>query len=611
MKRASILFLLGLLAASIWLAGQEPRQLPGAIRVRVTEVPVDIIVLDRNNRPVLDLKQEDFVVKEDGIPQDIVHFSIESYVDTPKDGGPKPSQPRTEPPSEPTFENPHYRTFLLVMGRGRHRYFDAIPQLIHFLRTGLQPTDRVALMAYNRATDFTTDHEKLAGVLERYEKISPAIESKLNLRMQGLAAVYGSPNLLSKFQKDIDEIFGSPELGSRTLHSGEVPGAKERAADNRELMEAKQAVDKDQLAAQIGVEGAPRPLHVHEQVLTDLMLDGMSFDEYMAETAEGEMDKERLLAAIEYMRYMEGEKHLIFLNDQGFPMARLEHAQGLDAIASDARVRIHSIQTGGVFVGGEGSVYSASFGGFTDIRQMRNLRQFSGTLFNTFALQSVRNLSRLTGGQSFTYQDIGKSLQTLERTTEVSYLLGYIPKNKDLDGGFRRIDVQVKRPGLRVQHRRGYYAERVLKPYDRKQFLTYSRTAAAAGYEELIHDVDFSLKAEAVPRTAAAALHASLAIRPAPSLYTPHDDRYVGQLAISYFLFDPHGRLINETWDDLGMELKPETYNRVIKEGFPMERDIEAPADVNECLLRVVLYDVTNDRVGSAQAKLKLQDHRK
>jgi len=605
----SVLLLIVALAASLWLAAQQPGRLPGTIRVRVTEVPVDVMVLDRNNRPVLDLKKEDFALLENGVPQEIAHFSIESYVSPEGNEGAGATAPTPKPgsPAEPLFGNPHHRTFLIAIGQGRHRYFNAIPKLIEFIRTGLKPTDRVAFMAYNRATDFLTDHQKLVALLERYQRTSPSIDSKVDLQKSGLAAVYRRTSVLSQFQKEIDQIFQSDEVGSRRVSSADIPGRREQAAQDRQLMEAKTLLEMDKIAAANRPAGGSdsSPIRISEKVQTELMLDGMEFDEYMGLRTPGDLDLERLMAAIEYLRYREGEKHLIYLNDQGLPLVRLEHDQGLAAKASDARVRIHTIQTGGTYLASAQAGFSAASGTGPNVT---GTQAFPGTMFNAFALQSAANAARLTGGQSFLHRDVASCLETVEKSTSSSYLLGYIPKEEVLDGRFRKIAVQVRRSGLRVLHRRGYYAERVLKPYDRKQFLTYSRTTVAAGLDELIHDVDFSLQANAVARSGSPFVEAKLMIRPAAHIYSLKDDRFVGQLAISYFFFAESGALLGETWDDLDMQLKPETHDRVLREGFLIEKGYQLPPEAKQCLLRVVIYDPANDRVGSAEAKLKLRN---
>jgi VWFA-related protein len=631
---AAALFVLTAFAFSACLLSAQDHTPPGTFRVRITEVPVDVIVLDKNNHSVLNLKKGDFQVFEDKIRQDIAHFLVESYVGgEPGSAKAKTAAPQAAGAAGSGFGNPNYRTFLIVVGQGWHRYFATIPKLIDFIRKGLGPSDRVGLMAFNRATDFTTEHGKLIEILERYEQISPSIETKIDLRTTGLAAVYGSRNILSGYQKEIDEIFGSEGVQSRRIASVNTKEREEQAARERRLMETKGQLDEAGRIAELrrrtestptvpasgggaqqgGSAAPPSPVRLlSEAIETRLALDGMGFDEYVGLTTGGLMDREKLEAAIEYMRYMDGEKHIIFLSDQGLTLARLEDDHSLASLASDARVRVHTIQAGGTYLGGQDSVFSAASSSAGLVSGggggMTTSGPFPGTIYNAFALQSVTNLSRLTGGQALLHQDVAEALKTVEQTTAASYLLGYVPKNTSLDGGFRRIEVRVNRPGLRVMHRRGYYAERVLKPYDREKFLTYSRISAVVGLEELIHDVDFSLNTEKITPGASSVFQSSLTVRPAVSVYALNEGRYRGKLTIAYFLFDRGGTLLNETSDDLDMALLPETFGRVMKEGFTIKKTIQPPSDLKETILRIVIYDVANDRVGSAEAKLKVKN---
>ncbi|MEX2662867.1 MAG: hypothetical protein WD227_13130 [Vicinamibacterales bacterium] len=48
-------------------------------RGRVALVPVDVRVLDRQGRPVADLRQADFTILEDGVPQTIGHFAVQEH----------------------------------------------------------------------------------------------------------------------------------------------------------------------------------------------------------------------------------------------------------------------------------------------------------------------------------------------------------------------------------------------------------------------------------------------------------------------------------------------------------------------------------------------------
>jgi len=71
------------------------------------------------------------------------------------------------------------------------------------------------------------------------------------------------------------------------------------------------------------------------------------------------------------------------------------------------------------------------------------------------------SLSEDTGGRAFTdTNDFGGVFTEVRRDTSGYYLLGYSSTNTTQDGRFRRVQVRVKRPDLRVDARNGYYAER-------------------------------------------------------------------------------------------------------------------------------------------------------
>src|SRR5688500_11534000 len=94
-------------------------QVPGAFRSRITLVPLDVRVVDRDGRPVTDLKQEDFTVLEGGVPQRIGHFSFDMLRADPAGAG-AALELRRAPGLE--LEAPSRRVFLIVLGRGRLQY---------------------------------------------------------------------------------------------------------------------------------------------------------------------------------------------------------------------------------------------------------------------------------------------------------------------------------------------------------------------------------------------------------------------------------------------------------------------------------------------------------
>jgi Ca-activated chloride channel family protein len=67
-----------------------------------------------------------------------------------------------------------------------------------------------------------------------------------------------------------------------------------------------------------------------------------------------------------------------------------------------------------------------------------------------------------TGGRAFIpryVKDLDRAFDQLEQDLRQQYLLAYEPINETADGSFREIEVRApKRKGLRIHHRRGYYA---------------------------------------------------------------------------------------------------------------------------------------------------------
>jgi Ca-activated chloride channel homolog len=78
---------------------------------------------------------------------------------------------------------------------------------------------------------------------------------------------------------------------------------------------------------------------------------------------------------------------------------------------------------------------------------------------------AMRTLARETGAQSFFPAQINELkgiYATIAQELSSQYSIGYSPTNARMDGGFRRIDVQlISRPGLKLRARSGYLAEGV------------------------------------------------------------------------------------------------------------------------------------------------------
>jgi len=98
-----------------------------------------------------------------------------------------------------------------------------------FVRERLLPQDRIALMAWNRATDFTTNHDLIARTVARYGEGAEAIETDLKAWFSGLRALYGSTTIPPHIQRRIDAVFAEAgSLRPRELAPGQIADAPRR-----------------------------------------------------------------------------------------------------------------------------------------------------------------------------------------------------------------------------------------------------------------------------------------------------------------------------------------------------------------------------------------------
>ena len=576
------------------VAAQDPQE-PQTFRGRTLLVPVDVRVLDRTGTPITDLTQQDFVVLENGRVQKISHFQTQALEARPVEAA---TPVRWADRNTPVVGQEH-RTFLIVLGRGRLQPpGKGLDGVLHLVRDRLLPQDRVAVVGWNRATDFTTDHKYVADVLERYKDKHERIEGRMQQQFSGLGAVYGGNKIPEQIQKEIDTVFqvpGGPE--ARTVLPGSFADGDRLASDLRRTADALQRVEV--------TAGRENVMSGDAETIADLMAPGMSFDEFAATHRATLQDLGKLYAGIEYLRHLAGEKHLIFLSPEGLFLPRSEDDQGLAAQAADARVVIDIIHTGGVpqFAPVAARGVAAPVGGRAGAPITMPAGGRGGGRGAMWNVATSRTVAMQTGGYFSGVSYAKDAVARIDTSSRFQYVLGYYPTNASLDNRFRRIAVRVNRPGMIVEYRRGYFARDALPPIDRRAFMTYSRIAAAGGITEPVKDLPLTLKAS-VSTTAEGGQEILIDLRIDASKvrFTDVEGRHEAALNIAMFCADGRQNLVGELWQNMSLKPLDALYKTFLAEGIP--HTARVPVNGLVRFVKVVVYDYPGDRVGSAQVDL-------
>jgi VWFA-related protein len=561
--------LFAVFAACTVLAAQTPQTPPAVFRSGATLVPLDVRVLDRSGKPITDLRQDEFIVVEDNRVQTISHFSATAL--TAASATDSPGLLRAMPASD-TLSPQTRRVFLLMLGRGRLQPpAKGVDAMMQFVRERVLPQDQVAILAWNRATDFTTNHAGLAELLQRFKDRHEKIETQMAEWFSGLRAIYGDKTIPPHIQKQIDDVFAVPSL--RPAHTI-VSDPNERTPTSDELKRRANVLQRDEL-----VKDRPADKTMHDGIdevsalgITD------SLEQFMAKMTTTNQDQSNLYAGIEYLRFIDGEKHLVFVTERGLELPSFQTDVTLAAIANNARVVVDTIQTGGLPAPG-----------------------FAITL----QAQSSRELSELTGGVASIYSYADKGVRKIDETTRFGYLLGYYATNGTQDGKYRRISVRVTRPGAQVLYRHGYFARPQTMAANRRDMMSYTRMSTAFTTGVNVYDIPlgFDTRDEKDGDQRVLALDLSIGLAKLTPVISGGARHYSLEMAI--VCANAERKIIGQQSQPLNFTLTDELFQRVAKDGARANVSVRIPVTGLTTNVKVVVYNFDNDLLGSIARKIR------
>ena len=168
---------------------------------------------------------------------------------------------------------------------------------------------------------------------------------------------------------------------------------------------------------------------------------------------------EALRSVAEKLAQVQQKKSLIYLSS-GMDRTGIENQSELRA-AVNAAVRSNLA----IYTMDMRGLQALVAGGEAQNASLRGVSAYSGqstlnALNSNFTTQeTLVTLASDTGGRAFLdSNDFSQIFKGVQQDTSTYYLLGYHSTNAARDGRYRRIEVKINVPGVKIDYRRGYYA---------------------------------------------------------------------------------------------------------------------------------------------------------
>jgi VWFA-related protein len=462
---------------------------------------------------------------------------------------------------------------------------EGVDGIRHLVANRLLPQDRVAVLAWNRATDFTTDHASVLRVIDRFKAGYRKIDSTLELFHTGVAYAFGDRAIPPGIQRDIDAVMRGPDGDPTRTVNAQVVGSAD--------IEAALLTDANLLVRPLGspLSRFPMPESAEERWMSRPW-GGNNLSAFINDVAQTLRDEANLYAGIEYLRHLEGEKHLVWLTEFGLHRTQdspVEWDEQLARRAADARVVMNIVRAGGVELPGDSMSAATS--------QPQSTPFMSRAAFDVAPASVLKLLADETGGRSdhSRFRNASISVDYIDQATRFQYLVGYYPTNTNWNGRFRDVDVRVNRPDVTVFVRRGYYARNNDGPLDRRSVVSFGRIVAAGA--DARENPDLGISVTARPEAGSQAIRVEGTIDLARVLFTPVNGRQSASLDVAIFALDRRQRPVGELRQTLELSYEDARLAEVRRTGLPVSFSVPIKAAATD--LKMVVYDFPGDLIGS------------
>lgn len=223
---------------------------------------------------------------------------------------------------------------------------------------------------------------------------------------------------------------------------------------------------------------------------------------------------------------------------------------------------------------------------------------------NTDTQFTMNDIARETGGEAFYNQNDLKALmqRSLDEGTNY-YTLAYVPENRDWNGKYRKIDVKVAAEGgVKLRHRRGYYAL-ADQPFDKD---SAAHMLVGALQPTVPESTRLLMRVQVLPPTADRKTVAiDFAISPSDLVFEDGaDQRKMTTVDFMAVALDKNLKEAAIQSNTVDANMRPETYQNVLKRGFPGHIDLEVKP--GRYILRLGAIDRNSQKIGTLDVPLNI-----
>ena len=562
-------------------AQQQPSS--ATFQVEVNFVDIDAVVTDERGNPVRDLTKDDFELLDDGKPQEISAFSL---VDIPLPSATARPAATTGSVSDvkSNAEPLSGRLYVIVLDDlnvAALRSKVVVKAARELIERHFGPNDIAAITYTSGRTDgaqeFTSDRAAL------------------------LAA--------------IDKFVG------RKLRSTVIEKADQYFTQTLKEMEVNQSDDPDSVEPpQSGTIRGPNGY-------SDITTDPDDFERgHRAQQVLGSLKR-----LAEIMGGIRGRRKAVVMFSEGidYPIYDIFGSQAATTVISDTQNAIAAAARANVSFF---SVDPRGLVGMTSEAIELNAAadvhlgfDAKGLLADMYLQQdSLRVLAEETGGYAaVNSNNLTASLNRIVRLNSTYYVLGYYPKDARRDGRFHKIEVRIKRPGLRVSARKGYVSPRIVSAEDqarreRELDRGRGRSGTAQTSNELREILNqplqrngLTLNVHAAPfkgPAKAASVAVAIEVDASRLHFTEMPNKtFADGMELSLYALDERGRQHGGNFFQFNLALQPETYERVRESVVRLNPRIALPPGRYQ--LRVGVRETGAGEMGTVFADLQVPDY--